>query len=172
MTQANMISFKQTHANGNNSYNRSFTIRIKQIFWCFYKTQTTQLFMKIKHYLQRNSKLCCYHLKCKKHRMIVGFTTNKCRSSHQRCSVRKGDLGNFAKFRGKHLCQSLFFNKVAGLKPSISLKKRLWHRCFPRILRNFEKQLFYTERLWTTASTSTRNVSTYTTRNSCISRSP
>ena len=124
MTQANMISFKQTHANGNNSYNRSFTIRIEQIFWCFYKTQTTQLFMKIKHYLQRNSKLCCYHLKCKKHRMIVGFTTNKCRSSHQRGSVRKGDLGNFAKFRGKHLCQSLFFNKVAGLKPSISLKKR------------------------------------------------
>ena len=24
---------------------------------------------------------------------------------------------NFAKFTGKHLCQSLFFNKVAGFKP-------------------------------------------------------
>ena len=24
-------------------------------------------------------------------------------------------LRNFAKFKGKHLCQSLFFNKVAGL---------------------------------------------------------
>ena len=37
------------------------------------------------------------------------------RSSHRRCSVRKGVLTNFAKFAGKHLCQSLFLNKVAGL---------------------------------------------------------
>ena len=35
------------------------------------------------------------------------------RSSHRRCSVRKVVLRNFAKFTGKHLCQSLF-NKVAG----------------------------------------------------------
>ena len=34
------------------------------------------------------------------------------RSSHQRCSVKKGVLRNFAKFIGKHLCQRLFFNKV------------------------------------------------------------
>ena len=27
---------------------------------------------------------------------------------------KKGLRGNFAKFTGKHLCQSLFFNKVAG----------------------------------------------------------
>ena len=38
------------------------------------------------------------------------------RSSHQRCSVRKGFLRNFAKFTRKYLCQSLFFNKVAGLR--------------------------------------------------------
>ena len=37
------------------------------------------------------------------------------RSSHRRCSINKGVLTNFAKFIGKHLCQSLFFNKVAGL---------------------------------------------------------
>ena len=36
-------------------------------------------------------------------------------NSHWRCSVRKGVLRNFAKSTGKHLCQSLFFNKVAGL---------------------------------------------------------
>ena len=34
------------------------------------------------------------------------------RSNHRRCYVRKGALRNFAKFTGKHLCQSLFFNKV------------------------------------------------------------
>ena len=33
----------------------------------------------------------------------------------QRCSVKKGVLKNFAKITGKHLCQSLFYNKVAGL---------------------------------------------------------
>ena len=36
------------------------------------------------------------------------------RSSHRRWSVRKGVLRNFAKFTGKHLCQSVFFIKVAG----------------------------------------------------------
>ena len=37
------------------------------------------------------------------------------RSSHRRCSVKKGVLRNFAKFTGKHLCQNLFFNKIADL---------------------------------------------------------
>ena len=52
-------------------------------------------------------------------------------SSHQRCSMKKGVLKNFAKFTGKHLCQSLFLNKVAELRPATLLKKRPWHRCFP-----------------------------------------
>ena len=30
--------------------------------------------------------------------------------------VLKGVLRNFTKFTGKHLCQSLFFNKVAGMR--------------------------------------------------------
>ena len=41
------------------------------------------------------------------------------RSSHQRCSIIKDVRINFAKFTRKHLCQSLFLNKVAGLKPMI-----------------------------------------------------
>ena len=38
----------------------------------------------------------------------------------QRCPemfCKTGILRNFAKFKGKHLCQSLFFNKVVGLRP-------------------------------------------------------
>ena len=54
-------------------------------------------------------------------------------SSHRRCSVRKGLLRNFAKFTGKHLCQSLFFNKVA-------------------IFNKLSKNTFFTERLRATAS--------------------
>ena len=45
--------------------------------------------------------------------------------------VRKDVLRNFAKFTGKQLCQSLFFNKVPGLRPATLLKKRRWHMCFP-----------------------------------------
>ena len=54
------------------------------------------------------------------------------RSSHQRCSIKKGVIENFAKFTGKHLYQSLFFKKVAGHRHATLLKKRLWHSCFPR----------------------------------------
>ena len=39
-------------------------------------------------------------------------------SSHWRGSVRKGVLRNFANVTGKHLCESLFFNKIAGLRAS------------------------------------------------------
>ena len=48
----------------------------------------------------------------------------------QRCSVKKGVLRNFTKFTGKHLCQSLFFNKVAGLRPATLSKRRLWAQVF------------------------------------------
>ena len=46
-----------------------------------------------------------FHLLC--------VSNNKC--SHRRCSIKKVAIRNFAKFTGKHLCQSLFFNKVADL---------------------------------------------------------
>ena len=35
-------------------------------------------------------------------------------SSYGRCFVKKGVLKNFAELTGKHLCQSLFLNKVEG----------------------------------------------------------
>ena len=64
---------------------------------------------------------------------------------------KKGVLTNFTKFTGKDLCQSLFFNKVAGLSPATLLKKRLWYRCFhvnfaellrTRFLQNTSGRLF------------------------------
>ena len=59
------------------------------------------------------------------------------RSSRPYVFCKTGALKNFAKFTGKHLCQSLFFNKVPGLTPLTFLKKRLWHRCFPVSFANF-----------------------------------
>ena len=64
----------------------------------------------------------------------------------RRCSV-KGVLRNLTKFTGKlqHLCQSLFFNKVTGLRPVTLLKKRLWYRCFPANFAKVLKTHFLTE---------------------------
>ena len=55
------------------------------------------------------------------------------RRSHQRCSVKKRVLRNFSKFTGKHLCQCLFFKKVAGAT-------------------------YFTEHLWTTVSINIYNL--------------
>ena len=62
----------------------------------------------------------------------------KYRSSRLKVFCRKGVLRNFKNFKGKHLCQSLLFNKVAGLTTVTLLKKRFWYRCFPV---NFSKIL-------------------------------
>ena len=43
---------------------------------------------------------------------------------------------NFEKFTWKHLCQGLFFNKVASGACNFN-KNRLWHRCFPLNIAKF-----------------------------------
>ena len=48
------------------------------------------------------------------------------RSSHRRCSGKKGVLRNFPKVTEKHLYQSLFFFWTCNF-----IKTRLWNRCFP-----------------------------------------
>ena len=70
------------------------------------------------------------------------------RSSHQRCSMKKDVLRNFAKFTGKHLSESPFLNKIARLGPQpAALKKRLWHRCFPVNFAKFLRTSFFIEHL-------------------------
>ena len=69
------------------------------------------------------------------------------RSSHQRCSVRKVVLRNFAKFTEKHLRQSLFFNKVTGLRPATLLKKETLAQVFFCEFCEISKNDFFTERL-------------------------
>ena len=63
MTQTNMISFKNTHVNENNSYNKPFTIRIEQIFKCSLKQR--QL-IKIKYYLSSEKRQALLSLKAQK----------------------------------------------------------------------------------------------------------
>ena len=78
--------------------------------------------------------------------------------------MKNGVLRNLAKFTGKHLRQSLFFNKVAGrisfliklqARPATVLKKRLWPRCFPVNFAKFLRKSFLTELLrWLLLKTS------------------
>ena len=51
------------------------------------------------------------------------------RSSHQRCSVKKGVLKNFANFTGKHPCWSLFLIKLQAFSQRDSSVSQ--HKCFP-----------------------------------------
>ena len=55
----------------------------------------------------------------------------------QEVFFKKDVLQSLAKFTGKHLCQSLFFQKVAEM--------RLWLRCFPVSFAKFSRTLFFTE---------------------------
>ena len=54
---------------------------------------------------------------------------------------KKGMPENFAEFTGKHLCQSLFLNKVPSLRPAILLQKRLAEVC--QICEISKKSFFY-----------------------------
>ena len=67
------------------------------------------------------------------------------RSSHPRCSVRKGVLRNFAKFTGKHLCRVSFLIKlqVSGHNPfqatvsflyPIKTSQNPWLSVFPGVI--------------------------------------
>ena len=51
------------------------------------------------------------------------------RCSHRRCSARRSVLRNFAKVAGKHLCQGLFFNRVAGQPFLWNTSERLLLKC-------------------------------------------
>ena len=83
-----------------------------------------------------------------KRRLIESITF---RSSHRKCSVRKNVLQNFAKFTGKYLCQSLFFNKVVGLSLQLYWKRDSGTDVFCEFCE-IARNIFFTEHLWATAS--------------------
>ena len=56
---------------------------------------------------------------------------------------KKGALRNFAKFTGKHLCQSLSFNKVAGLSLATLSKKEPLAQVFSCEFCEISKNTFF-----------------------------
>ena len=65
------------------------------------------------------------------------------RSSRPEVFCYKDVLKNFTKFTGNYSCQSLFFNKVADLRPATLLKRDPGTGVFLWILQNLLEHLFY-----------------------------
>ena len=84
-----------------------------------------------------SSKDLTLQVKCIKYLLIF-------RSSRPDVFCKKGVLRNFAKFIGKHLCRSLYLNKVAN--PTL-LKQRPQRRYFPVTFAQFLRKSFLTEHL-------------------------
>ena len=60
--------------------------------------------------------------------------SNTVRSSHRRCSIKKGVLKNFAKFTGKHIRRSNFFNELQdGGKKDSAEGAFLFFTKYPRV---------------------------------------
>ena len=68
--------------------------------------------------------------------------------------MKKGVFKILTKFTGKHLCVCLFFNKVAGPRPSPCnfIKKEAQAQVFSCEFCKISKNTFSTEHLWTTGS--------------------
>ena len=75
------------------------------------------------------------------------FSVWSFRSTRPEVFCIKGVLKHFANFTGKHLRQSLFFNKVADLRLATLLKNRPWYRCFSVNFAKFLRTPFFTEHL-------------------------
>ena len=65
---------------------------------------------------------------------------------------KKGAVKNFIKFAEKHLFQSLFFNKVASLRPSTLLKKEALAQVFSCEFCEIFKKIFFAKHLQATAA--------------------
>ena len=66
-----------------------------------------------------------------------------CKQPSNKTKIKKVFLKMSLNSQGKHLSQSLYFNKVADLRPATLLKKKLWHRGFYVNFKKFARTLFY-----------------------------
>ena len=94
--------------------------------------------------------LCCESYESYTHLHVFSIRTE---AATRGVLCKKGVLRNFTKFTGKHLCQSLFFNKV---RPATLLKKETLAQVLSCQSCKISKSTFLTEHVWTTASIRTR----------------
>ena len=116
------------------------------IFGCAFIVPSQCSLPKLQLHAERklSNDFYCIVFLFKKKSSLLTLNTTCCRSSRLEVFCKKGVLKSFANFLGKHLRQSLFFNKVE--------KKRPWHRCFPVNFSSFFKNIFFHKKPTATVS--------------------
>ena len=79
----------------------------------------------------------------------------KSRSCHQKCSIKKAIINNFAKFTGKHLCWSLLLLKLKAFRSATLLKENPTLMFFCKYCEIF-KNVYFEKHLQTTAFANSR----------------
>ena len=73
---------------------------------CYFKAKPSAYYFYVKTKITADFQIC----------ISVPLTLNTCTEAvARRCSIKSFFVEKLAKFTGKHLCQSFFFDEVAGL---------------------------------------------------------
>ena len=89
------------YRNGTSAWKGSIHFSMLHFYTPWKQQKILQIFRAYRNAIFGRNKLICFQ--------------NAFRSSRSQMFFKKGILKNFVIFTGKHLCWSLFFNKVAGL---------------------------------------------------------
>ena len=82
----------------------------------------TNSFRKLIFWLSELFVLC--QIRCNLHEVYSMYMIIVSEATTRGVLCKKAVLRNFLKFTGKHLCQNLFFNKVACLRPGLQLYQK------------------------------------------------
>ena len=110
-------------------------------------SQVWDNFTKSLHDYQVRSRISKYPMK-NSHYENFWLDTSEYRCCRPEVFCRKSVLKNFAKFKGELLCQSLLFEKVAGLRPYFFIKNGTPAQVFSCEFCKTSKNTFFTEHLW------------------------
>ena len=86
------------------------------VYLAHFQSSLTDFLIFFFFFLQKQLLQTFHYFLRQLHKLPAFFSKTK--SSRLEVFCRKGVLRNFAKFTGKHLCQTLFSNKVAGFLQS------------------------------------------------------
>ena len=115
------------------------------------KWWVSSLILKVKDLEIFNSYFETYIVNIQSSEAATRGVCSRLRSSRPDVFWEKYVLRNFTKFTGKHLCQSLFFNKVAGGACNF-IRKETLAQVLSYEFREISKNTFFSEHIWATAS--------------------
>ena len=88
------------------------------ILWPIYRWIKSFQFLRLVNFQILALDRCKRFVKLRLMKLLIDLLLSSLKSSRPYVFYKKGVFKLFAKFTGKHLCHSLFFNKFAGLRPA------------------------------------------------------